>query len=257
MLDTSELSKKPFYKQLQELERRNANHVEQARREFISKRADILNKLTNEAKLTNPNYVEHKITVSEIEKLLENMLHKLASLTSETYKTVEIKKSVNAIWKDIAVSKHLEWLNKVKNRNNGYIFENIMSSGFEHQLPSALFTTYKKLDLSRLNYNKTLNQISKQIFTEIWEVMEKEFLKNENAELHRKLITANASISSLTKDITEGRKLTSKAKWQSTAIEMKFQGYLVSEIMKYTGKGKTSIYKALKSEEAKGILNKQ
>ena len=210
-----------------------------------------------EAKQNDPNYINHKITDDEVKILLKNIINRLAQFTLHSYQEISARKVIDEIWKDLARNQHSEWLGKVKHKNSGYIYKRIINNGFEYQLPSILVSTYKKLSPERLNFDKSLNKISKQIFVEIWNVMETEFLKNEVSELKKNLIEKNLTISSLKNDIEMNKVTPSKVSWKNLAIELKLQGYPIKEIQELVGKGRTAVSKALNTSEAKAILNKK
>jgi hypothetical protein len=210
--------------------------------------------LEAESRNKNPNYIKHSIKVDEVHVLLTRILDELSLLTSENYRAVSVKGTVNKIWQEIAMNKHQDWLQKIKHMNAGYLFKQTITIGFELQLPPNLTATYAKLDPSRLNFNKTLNVITKQIYNEIWEAMEKEFLIEEIELFKQRYIDAKARISMLERDLEAGRFIPSKADWTDKAIEMRRNGYSVKDICFDVGKARTAVSKALNSEKAKALL---
>jgi len=253
-LDISTLAALPLKLRLKKLAKIKRDADKQTESEYTQALIVVLQELEAKAISNNPNYIKHKITESEVQVLLINIIQELSLLTNENYKTASAKDTVNKIWQGIAKNKHPDWLTKVKHTNKGYLFNQIITINFEEQLPQILAATYAKLDSSRLNLNKSLNVISKQIFNEIWEVMETEFLKEEIEALKLQSINDKVTISNLNRDIEAGRLLPSKADWKDKAIEMKRQGYSVKEIMQDVGKGRTAVSKALNSGEAKAVL---
>jgi hypothetical protein len=253
-LDTSTLAASPLELRLAKLDKIKRDADNQTESEYTQIRIGLLKELEAKAIRNNPNYIKHKITRSEIQVILTNIVQELALLTNENYKTASAKDTVNKIWQGIAKNKHQDWLKKVKHIYSGYLFNQILNNNFENQLPPNSVTTYAKLDLTRINLNKSLNMISKQIFNEIWEVMETEFLKEEVAALKLQSIADKVTISNLNRDIEAGRLLPSKADWKGKAIEMKRQGYSVNDIVLTIGKGRTAVSRALNSDEAKALL---
>jgi hypothetical protein len=253
-LDISTLAASPLELRLRKLGKIKRDAVNQTESEYTQARIGILKELEAKAIRNNPNYIKHKITESEIQALLTNILQELALLTSENYKAASAKDTVNKIWQGIAKNKHQDWLKKVKHMNSGYLFNQILTINFENQLPPNLATSYAKLDPTRLNLHKSLNIISKQIFNEIWEVMETDFLKEEVEALKLQSINDKVTIANLNRDIEAGRLLPSKADWKDEAIEMKRQGYSVKDIGLTVGKGRTAVSRALNSDEAKALL---
>jgi hypothetical protein len=253
-LDTSSLAKLPLELRLAKLDRIKRDADNQTESEYTNIRIGLFKDLQDKAIRKNPNYIKHKITESEIQVLLTNIIQELASLTNKNYKAASAKGTVNKIWQGIAKNKHPDWLKKIKHVSSGYLFNQIMNINFEDQLPPNLAATYEKLDTTRINFNKSLNMISKQIFNEIWEVMETEFLKEENEALKLQSINDKVTISNLNRDIEAGRLLPSKADWKDEAIEMKRQGYSVKDIGLTVGRGRTAVSSALNSDEAKALL---
>lgn len=253
-LDTSNLEVFPAKRRLKELDKRKREAEHQIETECHQLRIDALKELEAEARRNNPNYIKHKISNSEVQELLTNILQELSLLTNKNYKAASAKSIINAILQNIAKNKHQDWLKKVKHQNNGYQFKQTLNTDFENQLPPNLATAYEKLNPNSLNLDKSLNIISKQIFNEIWKVMQTEFLKEENEALKLQSIKDKVTISNLNRDIEAVRSLPSKADWIDQAIEMKRQGYSVKDIMLTVGKGRTSVSKALNSDEAKTLL---
>ncbi len=252
-LDTSNLTALPLELQLKELTNIKKNHNMQTDNEYKSERLRILQALQAKAML-NPNYRKHEITDDEIKILLTSIVNELALLTKETYQAASAQRLINKIWASLAVNKHSDWLVKVKKSNSGYLFKRILNTHFVTKLPSILTATYEKLDPNKINLNKSLNHISKQIFNEVREVMKIEFLEEEVEALKLQSIDDKVTISNLNRDIKAGRLLPSKADWKDKAIEMKRQDYSVKDIMLAVGKGRTAVSKALNSDEAKALL---
>lgn len=248
-LDLSNLDKLSLEYQLKELDKIERNHRMQTDYEYNSERLRIYKDLKAKA-MQNPNYIDHKITGDDIEILLTSILNELALLTKETYQAASAQKLINKIWASLEVNKHSDWLKKVKHKNGGYLLERIINADFVTKLPSILIATYEKLNPSKINFNNSLNHVSKQIFNEVRKVMETEFLKEEVEALKLQSIKDKVTISNLNRDIVAGRVLPSKADWKDEAIEMKRQGYPVKDIMQNVGKGRTVVSKALNSNEA-------
>jgi len=253
-LDTSALEALPLELQLAKLEQIKRDTDSQTESEYTNIRIGLYKELEAKAMRNNPNYIKHKITGPEVQVLLINIIQELALLTSKNYKGASAKDTVNKIWQSIAKNKHQDWLKKVKHTNSGYIFKQILNRNFEKQLPPNSATIYEKLDHNRVNFHKSLNMISKQIFNEIWEAMETEFLKEEVEALKLQSINDKVTISNLNRDIEAGRLLPSKTDWKDKAIEMKRQGYSVKDIILTVDKGRTAVSKALNSDEAKALL---
>jgi hypothetical protein len=253
-LDISTLAASPLELQLKKLDKIKRYADKQTKNKYTQTRIGILKELEAKAIRNNPDYIKHKITGPEVQVLLTNILQELTLLTSENYKAASAKDTVNKIWQGIAKNKHQDWLKKVKHMNSGYLFNQILTINFENQLPPNLATSYAKLDPTRLNLHKSLNIISKQIFNEIWEVMETDFLKEEVEALKLQSINDKVTISNLNRDIEAGRLLPSKADWKDKAIEMKRQGYSVKDIGLNVGKGRTVVSRALNSDKAKALL---
>jgi hypothetical protein len=252
-LDLSNLDKLPLKLQLKELARLERNHKMQTDYECNSERLRIRKDLKAES-MKSPDYIDHKITSDDIEILLTSIINELALLTKETYQAASAQRLINTIWTSLAVNKHPKWLKKVKNGNSGYLFKRIINTNFVTELPSILTATYEKIDANKINLNKSLNHISKQIFNEVREVMGIEFLKEEVEELKLQSINDKVTIARLNRDIESGRLLPSKADWKDEVIEMKRQGYSIKDIMLTSGKGRTAVSKALNSDEAKARL---
>jgi hypothetical protein len=253
-LDISTLAASPLELRLKKLDKIKRTAVNQTESEYTQARIGILKELEAKAIRNNPDYIKHKITGPEVQVLLTNIVQELTLLTNENYKAASAKGTVNKIWQGIAKNKHQDWLKKIKHVSSGYLFNQIMNINFEDQLPPNLAATYEKLDPTRINFNKSLNMISKQIFNEIWEVMETEFLKEEVEALKLQSINDKVTIANLNRDIEAGRLLPSKADWKDEAIEMKRQGYSVKDIGLTVGKGRTVVSKALNSDKAKALL---
>lgn len=252
-LDTSPLKGLPLELRLAKLDQIKRDTDNQTESEYTNIRIGLFKELEAKTLRNNPDFIKHKITGSEIQVLLTNIVQELALLTNENYKTASAKDTVNKIWQGIAKNKHQDWLKKVKHIYSGYLFNQILNRNFENQLPPDSAAIYAKLDPTRINLHKSLNMISKQIFNEILEVMETEFLKEEVEALKLQSIDDKVTISYLNRDIEAGRLLPSKADWKDKAIEMKRQGYSVKDIMLTVGKKRTAVSKALNSDEAKAL----
>jgi hypothetical protein len=252
-LDLSTLAKLPIELQRKELDKIKRNNSAQTDYEYKSESLRILKDLKAKA-MQNPNYIDHKITDGDIKILLISIVNELSLLTKETYQAASAQRLINTIWTSLAVNKHSDWLQKVKNGNRGYLFKRIINTNFVTELPSILTATYEKIDANKINLNKSLNHISKQIFNEVREVMGIEFLKEEVEELKLQSINDKVTIARLNRDIESGRLLPSEADWKDEAIEMKRQGYPIKDIMLTFGKGRTAVSKALNSDEAKARL---
>jgi hypothetical protein len=255
-LDISALSALPLELRLAGLEKIKRDADKQTEIMCTQVRIGLLKELEAKAMRNNPNYIKHKITRPETQALLTNIIQEIALLTNKDYKAISAKDVVNKVWQGIAKNKHPDWLKKVKHINSGYLFNQILNSNFENQLPPNLAITYEKLDPTRVNFHKSLNMISKQIFNEILEVMKTEFLEEEIEALKLQSISDKVTISNLNRDILAGRPLPSKADWKDKAIEMKRQGYSVKDIILTVDKGRTAVSKALNSDEAKALLKK-
>lgn len=254
-LDTSNLSVLPLELQLKELDKIKRNHSMQTENEYKNERIRIFQAIEAEAILKDPNYVKKKITDNDITILLTNIVNELALLTKETYQEASAQNVINKIWESLAVNKPCDWAKKIKKRHSGYLFKRQLNTYFLTQLPSILTNTYKKLDPEKINLNKSLNQISKQIFNEIWKVMQIDFLKEEVEALKLQSTADKVTISKLKKDIKANKIIATKSDWKDIAIEMRFQGYSINDIMKTVGKGRTAVSNTLNSVEAKAILN--
>jgi hypothetical protein len=255
-LEISNVATLPLKLQLKELGILKRNHIAQTNNKYNSECIRILQALQARAML-NPNYIKHEITDGDIKILLTSIVNELALLTKETYQTASAQKIINNIWAGLEVSKHSDWLKKVKNDNRGYLFKRIISNNFGTKLPSILTVTYEKLDLNKIDFNKSLNHISKQIFNEVREVMVIEFLKEEVSSLRQQSIIDKVTILNLQKDIKTGRLVASETDWKCQAVEMRAQGYSVGDIIKKVGKKRTAVSNALNTPKAKAALNKQ
>jgi hypothetical protein len=234
---------------------RESNAIAAIKQEALQANIDINKARIEEAKKNDPNYVEQKITDDHVQILLKNIINELALLTQKTYKTASAKNTINEIWNNLSANQHSDWLKKVKYRNSGYLYKGILNSDFENYLPSFLTNTYKKLGSTKINLSKSLNQISNQIFNEIRDVMEKEFLIEEVAELKKQSIVDKVKISKLEKDVKANRLIPTKNDWKAVAIELRLKGYSIDQIIQHVDKGRTVVSKALNSVEAKAILN--
>ncbi len=254
-LDISKLSAIPLKSQIKELNRIKQNHDSQTTQEYIEERIRIFEDITADTILKNPNYIRHEVKIDDIESMLKNIMNELSLLTVENYQVISAKKTINEIWEHISANKPPDWLSKVKHRASGYIFKKLLNKGFRFSLPPFLVRTYEKLDPSRINFDKTLNKISKQIYIEIWEVMETEFLKNEVSALRQQHITDKVTISKLENAIKANNQIPSKPDWKDNARALRLQGYSIAKIMQIVDKGRTAVSQAVNSAESKAILN--